>query len=237
MAAGTRSSTSTPDLETPDPFEVAVQKLISTTNKAGKAPITLDVMISLLRAQGESLKDSYEKRLAEKDSQIADLTARTRDLELKYDRLEQYGRRNSIRVRGIPEPEDASSSEDTDHVVIDLGSTLNIPITSADIDRSHRVGDRDRGHRDILVKFIKFENKLNFMKARMSLKTKKPGVYINEDLTKPRVRLFALTRRLKREKSIMDTWTKTGAIFVKQLNGEIKKIVSEELFQKLCDNL
>jgi hypothetical protein len=43
---------------------------------------------------------------------------------------------------------------------------------------------------------------------------------------------LTLTRRLKR-----DTWTKTGAIFVKQLNGEIKKIVSDELLQKLCDNL
>ena len=75
------------------------------------------------------------------------------------------------------------------------------------------------------------------MKARMSLKVKKPGSYINEDLTKHRVRLFALTRRLKREKVLLDTWTKTGAIFVNLRNGEIKKIVSDEMLHNLCDNL
>ena len=42
---------------------------------AGKTPITLEAMVLLLRAQGQSLKVSYEKRLAEKDSQIPDQTA------------------------------------------------------------------------------------------------------------------------------------------------------------------
>ena len=67
-------------------------------------------------------------------------------------------------------------------MVIDLGTTLNLNITRIDIARSHRVGNRDRD-RDILVKFVKFENKIKFMKARMSLKAKKPGVYINEDVS------------------------------------------------------
>jgi hypothetical protein len=62
-----------------DPFEVAVQKLI-TTNRAGKTPITLEALVLLLCTQAQSLKDSYEKCLAEKDSQIADLTARIRDI-------------------------------------------------------------------------------------------------------------------------------------------------------------
>ena len=75
------------------------------------------------------------------------------------------------------------------------------------------------------------------MKARMSLKAKKSGVYIKEELTKHRVRLFALARRLKREKVILDSWTKTGAIFVKLLNGEIKQILSDEMLYNLCDNL
>ena len=79
MATGTRSSTSMSEPQDSDPFEGTVQKLI-TTNKAGKTPITLEAMVLLLRAQGQSLKDSYEKCLAEKDSQIADLTARIRDI-------------------------------------------------------------------------------------------------------------------------------------------------------------
>jgi len=115
--------------------------------------------------------------------------------------------------------------------VIDLGMTLNINITSTDITRSHRVCNRDR---DILVKFV---NKIKFMKARMSLKAKMPWVYINEDLTKHCVCLFAMARRLKCEKVILDTWTKTGSIFVKLRNGQIKQIVSDEMLHNLCDNL
>jgi len=35
----------------------------------------------------------------------------------------------------------------------------------------------------------------------------------------------------------LDTWTKTGAIFVKLQNGEIKQIVTDEMLHNLCDNL
>ena len=63
MASGTRSSTSMSEPQNSDPFEVTVQTLI-TTNEAGKTPITLEAMVLLLRGQGQSLKDSYEKRLA-----------------------------------------------------------------------------------------------------------------------------------------------------------------------------
>ena len=61
MTTGSRISTSMPGPQYPDPSEVAVQKFTSTTIKAGKVPITLEAMVSLLHAQGESLKHIYEK--------------------------------------------------------------------------------------------------------------------------------------------------------------------------------
>ena len=51
MATDTRSSTSVSESQDSDPFEVAVQRLI-TINKASKTPITLEAMVPLLRAQG-----------------------------------------------------------------------------------------------------------------------------------------------------------------------------------------
>ena len=66
MATCTRSSTSMSESQDSDPFEVDVQFI--NTDKAGKTPITLEAMVPLLRAQGQSLKDSYDKRLAEKES-------------------------------------------------------------------------------------------------------------------------------------------------------------------------
>ena len=47
MTASSRSTTSTFQTQNPDPFEVAVKGLISTTNKASKYPITLEATVSL----------------------------------------------------------------------------------------------------------------------------------------------------------------------------------------------
>jgi len=88
-----------------------------------------------------------------------------------------------------------------------------------------------------MIPIVKFENKLDFMKSRMMLKIEKPGLYRNECLTKPGIRLFAIIRRMKCKKSFMHTWTNTGVIFVKKLNGEIKKFVFNEMFNNLYDNL
>jgi hypothetical protein len=156
-------------------------------------------------------------------------------MELKYDRLEQYGRRNSIRIRGIQEP-DNTNTEITDAEVIKLATQLQVPITQSDINRSHRVGiKRDQQSRDILVKFVSHNVKVQFMMSRMKLKGS--GIYINEALTRTRAQLFSQTRALKRQKKIQDTWTKTGAIFVKLLDGDIKKVVSDEHYQELYDRL
>ena len=92
--------------------------------------------------------------LSEKDAVIESFTKRTRYLELKYDRLEQYDRRNMIRIRGIPEPDNATT-EKTDAEVIKLADKLQIFVTQSDIDISHRVGTkRDQQSCDILVTFV-----------------------------------------------------------------------------------
>jgi len=76
-------------------------------------------MVALLCGQGESLKHSYLKRITDiKDSQTTELIAKAPYLELNYDRLEQYSRIQFIRVRGIPEPGEASSPEDTHNVIV-----------------------------------------------------------------------------------------------------------------------
>jgi len=161
---------------------------------------------------------------------------RTWDLELKYDRLEQYGRRNTIRIRSIPEPDNATT-EKTDAEVIKLADKLQISVTQSDINISHRVRTkRDQQSRDILVTFVSNNAKSQFMMSRKKLKGS--GVaYVNEDLTRARALLFSQPRSLKQRKQIQDTWTMTGAIFVKLFDGNIRKVVSDEHDQELCEHL
>ncbi|KAK2155506.1 hypothetical protein LSH36_238g03038 [Paralvinella palmiformis] len=59
-----------------------------------------------------------------------------------------------IRIRGIPEPDNATT-EKTDAGVIKLADKLQISVTQSDINISHRVGTkRDQQSRDCLVTFV-----------------------------------------------------------------------------------
>ena len=48
----------------------------------------------------------------------------------------QYSRRNCVRISGAQE----ENNEDTDRIVHNMAKDLNVNLTLADIDRSHRVG-------------------------------------------------------------------------------------------------
>ncbi|KAK2161125.1 hypothetical protein LSH36_121g13042 [Paralvinella palmiformis] len=86
---------------------------------------------------------------------------------------------------------------------------------------------RDQQSRDILVTFVSNNAKSQFMMSRKKLKGS-GVVYVNEDLTRARALLFSQPRSLKQQKQIEDTWTMTGAIFVKLFDGNIRKVVSGE---------
>ena len=75
--------------------------------------------------------------IAKKDVQIEDLKVRVVNLEERCDDLEQYSRRNTVRVRGLAE----TATEDTDGLVGDLAARkLDVKIGTSDGVRSHRVG-------------------------------------------------------------------------------------------------
>ena len=85
-----------------------------------------------------SLKERCSK--LEKTVAIHELESNNRKLE--NDALEQYGRRNILRVSGIPK----SENEYTDHIILHLASDMGVPMSSSDINRSHRIGKpEDKG--------------------------------------------------------------------------------------------
>lgn len=79
-------------------------------------------------------------------------------------------RRQNIRISGIPE--NAQPGEDTDSVVVDFAKTvLNVDIDPAEIDRSHRVGQKTTAKptRDMIVRFLSYKSKVKIMKTKKSL--------------------------------------------------------------------
>ena len=78
------------------------------------------------------------------------------NLEKEIDKHEQYSRWNCLLVFGIVETDD----EVTDDLVIETISTkMNIEISPADLDRTHRIGKKKAGRnkpRPIMVKLSRY---------------------------------------------------------------------------------
>ena len=177
-----------------------------------------------------------ERQIEKNTEKINDLETEVSRLTLELDELEQYGRRNAIRIFNPDWPE--QTDENTDEMVLQLiHQKLNIrdfPIWL--ISRSHRVGQKrnDGTPRPILVKFISYRAREQVFKARRLLPQ---GVYVNEDLTQATAQLAYQARQLRRNGLIDETWTYDGRVFIKK-NGRSRGVLVrslEDLVETLHD--
>ena len=59
-----------------------------------------NMLAQMLRGLAQTLTKSFGNIIAKKDAEIRELKVRVTTLEEKTDELEQYSRRNTIRIRG-----------------------------------------------------------------------------------------------------------------------------------------
>lgn len=126
----------------------------------------------------------------------------------RTDEHEQYVRRNSLRIFGIPE----TPRESTEDKVLALAAEMGVTLKMEEIDRCHRVGQkRDANqNRPILCKFVSYASRHKVFTAKKKLKGKNIG--IGEDLT--------LLRREMLKAAIAhfggkNVWTIDGVILIK----------------------
>ena len=182
---------------------------------------------NIIQDKLETLTDNYETRLRELESKSLELELENKSLKTRLDtaesaidELEQYGRRNALRVsNNWPE----AAQEDTDTLIVQMARDhLNIDLQPSDISRSHRVGPPTPDKpRPVLVKFSTYRARERIYRARSKLKNSHSGIYLNEDLTRKRGQLAYVARRLKREQQITDTWTYDCRVFVKNNAGAV----------------
>lgn len=149
----------------------------------------------------------------------------TQALEEKQEMLEQYTRRNSIRVFGVTE----DRHEDCEEKVLKLfRQKLNVNISPDRIDNCHRTGKYIQdGKRGIIVKFATFKDKMEIFKNKRMLKG--TGVIVTEDLTKERVRLLKTARDAH---DVNNVWTHLGRICVK-IDNKIYTVNNARGYNKL----
>lgn len=185
----------------------------------------LDVVVERVDRNMSTQLQKLQDELKTKDETIQKLTSRIDELEGRTDDQEQYSRRTSVRISGVPEEE----SEDVQNKVMSIFHSSNfVP----DINRVHRVGPKqpNLGPRPIICQFVTYSDKSKCMKTKSSIKQAHPKVFINEDLTRVRAALSFTARQKKKAGRIADTWTADGRIVIKDLNGKIHYVTRKANF-------
>lgn len=188
--------------------------------------------------KAEKANDTLRNELNHTRIKLKDQIEETYKLDEKYDHLEQYSRKNSLEILGVPE----GAYTSTDEVVIRIGEAINIDIKPEDIEISHKL--KRKSTKLVIVKFVSHKVKSLLYKARTKLKNVKTSdifpsdafssredrrIFINENLTNYRRELFWKANKMKKDNMITNTWTMDGKIFVKTSpSGAPVRIYCEE---------
>ncbi|XP_078369155.1 uncharacterized protein LOC144653117 [Oculina patagonica] len=140
------------------------------------------------------------------------------------DDLEQYSRKNSLEIVGVP-----VSIRDNEGAVLKIARALNVDMKPEDIDICHRV--RRKKSNPIIARFVSHKVKTKLYKQRVQLKhvnfsdlfpdataadrVQANKIFINENLTAFRRELLGKAHARKQELSLLGIWTIDGKMFVK----------------------
>lgn len=175
--------------------EAAVEKAVKSAVQAALA--SFNEKISKLQEE----VDGLQKKVKEIDGKLTERT----------DELEQYQRRNNIRIFGVKE----TAGEDTDKIVAELcQDKLGIQLPPDAISRSHRVGKRQEPgadgrerHRPIIVRFVSYRARRTVFQSKKKLKG--TGVTIREDLTRLRQTVY---KQAVAQFGTKNVWTHDGRV-------------------------
>ena len=200
--------------------------------------VTRDLLANTFSHQVATQLGEMKNKISTLERENSDLHARLGVLERKQDdtvssmsmlidEQEQYTRRETLRISGMPESKD-EQTEDTIITTLNKEMALEPPITKNDIARCHRIGPQtDNRPRHILVKFVSYKTRSIVWSAKNRLKDSRKKIFVSEDLTRTRAALFYEARQEKRAAKIKDAWTHDGTVLIKSNNGLISKFVSK----------
>lgn len=207
----------------------------------GEAIDSLTATISEMRAtiftlqnDNDTLKKEVEegkKRERELKDQVTEVKYVACLAERRTNDLDQYIRRNNLRIYGISEAgekvgnDEWESSEACERKVLQMfRSQLNLDIQEEGIEAAHRLGRRrtdSNTPRGIIVRFISRKVRDNVLYNRRKLK--KTRTVIVEDLTPSNYQLLC---KVKDDPICSQSWSKNGRITMKTNSGRVVEVRS-----------
>lgn len=176
-------------------------------------------------------------QLETKDQLIRDLTAEVTelkddvsDLKNAVDELEQYGRRNAVRIWSKAMPE--VPGESTDAVVQEYAHQVGVTLPPNSIGRSHRVGRPAPGKiRPIIVKFTTY----NMRRMLYDARKRSADVFVSEDLTAVRSNILYKARLERKVGRFKHCWSTDGRINIRMPDDKKHVITTQAQLDRLID--
>ena len=123
------------------------------------------------------------------------------------DRLEQYTRRDNLRIFAIEDPD-----EDEDVLqakVMEVAAEVGVKLEANDISIAHRLGRSGERGRPVIVRFCHRKKRNAVLGNKKELKKKREKIFINEDLTPMKATMLKM---VKEQPGVSNATTREGKI-------------------------
>ena len=139
-------------------IQITVNSILLQNKKISNDVLELKATVQKQQAELATLKEALAKATEERAATENELAAAIKKVDEQQeeiaelydlqDRLEQYTRKNSLEIHGIPDEAYTSTEE----VVLKLADVLEVPVAPQDIEISHKL--KTKSGKAIIVKFI-----------------------------------------------------------------------------------
>ena len=138
-----------------------------SSDVVGEDKIAVKVIALMLPVLEVLISSKQDGIIIEHDKAINKLQAEVRNNAYKTDLLNQYTRRENLRISNVPEAEGEVLSD----VLIEIASSINVTIKHENINTVHRLGVKRAGKsRQIIARFVHREPRFLMLKNRSDLR-------------------------------------------------------------------
>ena len=174
----------------------------------------LNKTIDNLKKQTENKQKEITEQKAENEKLSKEIETLKQNTGAKINDLEQYSRKNNIRISGMTET-GLETAEDTMQIVMEkLNATMkDLELRNEHIDIAHRLGRKKKDrHRQIIVKLNSRMKRDEILRQRKVMKG--TDIFISEDLTPLNQQVLACIRK-KLPDEVDQAWSKSGRLYYK----------------------
>ncbi|KAJ8735039.1 hypothetical protein PYW08_014289 [Mythimna loreyi] len=218
-----------------------IEKLCQSIQEIKSQNNTIQDSVSFLSKDNEELKGKIGKLEEQLISERKSTAMYIQNLEAKIETLERGARSSCIEIKNIPVNK-SETKESLLKTVINIGSTLQVPIQPFEVKDTFRFSSKDPEIKTIIVdftsnilkeKFIEMSKKFHRGHNKLTTETlgfngtSKP-VFISENLTQKMKRVFFLARDFANTHQYKYCWIRNGKVFLRQKDGDRYYIIKDD---------